>query len=301
MSILDRFHRRRVAANPLEAAAAPEVDTAPPASAPAEPASPPASDTVVRRRALGRLQVGIAALLCLVNGAVSGLLLLQHHGEERAAAAVSQVCGEGADRSGCEIVARSRYSTVAGVPLAAIGLFFYLALAALLALSLLGGAESRDAAAWLALVALMLAMGTDLALLAVQMVAIRAFCRLCLATYVVNLLALVVLIPARRDTRVIKEAVRRPDGRVALAGSLLIALALGAAVTAAEVGLSYRERERASAVLGSLPPPLPSPSLPSTLSSPAIPGSDVQRYQEEARVATEQARRLQEILDDPHK
>jgi protein-disulfide isomerase len=34
--------------------------------------------------------------------------------------------------------------------------------------------------------------------------------------------------------------------------------------------------------------------------SPA-PGTDVARFQEEARVATEQARRLQEILDDPRK
>jgi protein-disulfide isomerase len=36
-------------------------------------------------------------------------------------------------------------------------------------------------------------------------------------------------------------------------------------------------------------------------SSPSAPGSEAQRFQEEARVATEQARRLQEILDDPNK
>jgi protein-disulfide isomerase len=35
--------------------------------------------------------------------------------------------------------------------------------------------------------------------------------------------------------------------------------------------------------------------------SPAPAGSEAQRYQEEARVALEQARRLQEILDDPRK
>jgi protein-disulfide isomerase len=40
--------------------------------------------------------------------------------------------------------------------------------------------------------------------------------------------------------------------------------------------------------------------MPAT-GSPAPPGSDAQRYQEEARVAQEQSRRLQEILDDPHK
>jgi protein-disulfide isomerase len=45
-----------------------------------------------------------------------------------------------------------------------------------------------------------------------------------------------------------------------------------------------------------LEPAAPRPTLP-----PAAPGSDAQRYQEEARVAQEQARRLQEILDDPQK
>jgi protein-disulfide isomerase len=65
------------------------------------------------------------------------------------------------------------------------------------------------------------------------------------------------------------------------------------------VGLSYREKERLATLLG--PSPAPTPSLPAALSSPVPPGSDAQRFQEEARAATEQARRLQEILDNPQK
>jgi len=252
----------------------------------------------VRGRGVGRVRILLAALLCLANGALSGLLLLQHHGEERASAAVSQVCGEG-DQSGCEVVARSRYSEVGGVPLAAIGIFFYMALAALLFLSLLAGAEARDAAASLALLALIAALAVDLLLLGVQMVAIRAFCRLCLLTYATTLLAVVLLVRSRRDGAVVGQAVRRPDGRLVLAGWLLATLALGAAVLASEVGLSYREKERLATVLG--PAPAASPTVPSVPSGPSVPGSEAQRFQEAARVATEQARRLQEILDDPNK
>jgi protein-disulfide isomerase/uncharacterized membrane protein len=275
----DRFRRRR-----------------PPAAA-GEATTPP---TVARPRTVGRARIFLAAGLCLANAALSALLLLQHHGDERASAAVSQVCGEG-DQSGCEVVARSRYSEVEGVPLAAIGLFFYGALAALLFLALLAGPEGRDAAASLALLGLIAAVAVDLVLLGVQMVAIRAFCRLCLLTYAVNMLALVLLVGARRDGRVVGEAVRRPDGRLVLAGWLLAAVALGAAVLASEVGLSYREKERLATVLGPIPSASPPAAAPPVLSSPAAPGSEAQRFQEEARVATEQARRLQEILDDPQK
>jgi protein-disulfide isomerase len=95
------------------------------------------------------------------------------------------------------------------------------------------------------------------------------------------------------------QAVGRPDGRLVFAGWVLATLALGAAVLASEVGLSYRERDRLAKVLG--PSSSPAPAVPSILSSPPAPGSEAQRFQEEARVATEQARRLQEILDDPDK
>jgi serine/threonine-protein kinase len=251
-----------------------------------------------RTHTVGRVRLVLAALLCLVNGALSGLLLLQHHGDERASAAVSQVCGEG-DQSGCEVVARSRFSEVGGVPLAAVGVFFYIAVATLLLLALLAGPETRAAAASIALLALVAAVAVDLVLLGVQMVAIRAFCRLCLLTYAVNVLALLLVVNARRDGAVVGQAVRRTDGRVALAGWVLATLALGVAVLASEVGLSYREKERLATLLG--PAPAASPSIPAVLSSPVPPGSDAQRFQEEARAATEQARRLQEILDNPQR
>src|SRR5437867_2354075 len=78
-----------------------------------------------------RLEVGLgessvrrlvaALVIGLVGAALSGVLLMQHHGEPSAVSAVNQACGDG-QTSGCEEVARSPHSKVAGVPLAALGL-----------------------------------------------------------------------------------------------------------------------------------------------------------------------------------
>src|SRR5262249_47808709 len=162
------------------------------------------------------------------------------------------------------------------------------------------GPESHDAAAALALLAFVLALAIDVVLLGVQVVAIHAYCRLCLLTYALNALALVLLVPARRDGAVVGEAVTQRDGRLVFGGWALTTLALVAGVGAAEKGLDSREKARAATVLGASP--AATPALPSaTPLPPAEPGTEAQRYQEEARVATEQARRLQEILDDPQK
>jgi protein-disulfide isomerase/uncharacterized membrane protein len=251
----------------------------------------------------------VAIVLLAAGALVSGLLLLEHHGEPRAAAAVGQVCGEG-DKSGCAVVSQSRFSAVRGVPLAALGLFFYSSLGLLLLLALLAGPAARGAAAALVLLALVLALALDVVLLGIQAFAIHAFCKLCLLTYLFNALAVVVLLRSRRDGRVVGEAVATTDGRLVFAGWALGSLALAAGVLASDLTLAYRERGREAAILGSpgsapTPAPLPTPaasarpSLPGAAGAPLPP--DAQRWQEEARMAQEQARRLQEILDDPRK
>lgn len=258
------------------------------------PHPPPAGEAVAPRAHLAGWRVGLLLLLSLANAAVSGLLLLQHHGEARAVSAVSQVCGEGS-QSGCEAVAHSKYSEIRGVPLAAIGLVFSLALAVLFLLAALAGPETRSAAGALALVALALALLVDVILLGVQLFAVKAFCKLCFVTYLLNGLSLVLLLPVRRDGAVLGESLTRVEGRAAFAGVVVAILAVAAAVLGGNAALRYRGKDRAAAVLG-LDPSAPRPSLP-----PAAPGSGGQAYQEEARAAQEQARRLQEILDDPQK
>src|SRR2546427_3736620 len=167
-----------------------------PSTPPPPPRAPAARAAGSPRPHVGRVRVLLAAVVCAISAATSGLLLLEHHGEPRATAAVNQVCGEGA-QSGCETVARSRYSQIRGMPLAAIGLFFALSVGSLLLLSLFSGPESHDAVAALALLAFGLALAADIVLLGVQVVAIRAFCRLCLLTYALNALAVLLLLPAR--------------------------------------------------------------------------------------------------------
>jgi protein-disulfide isomerase/uncharacterized membrane protein len=263
-------------------------------------AVPPIADAPPPR-GVGRVRLLLMLALCVVNAALSGLLLLHHHGESVGAAAVGQVCGSG-DDSGCDKVAHSRFAQVRGMPLGGIGIVFYGALAVLLVLALLAGPETRAAAGALVLLALTLALAADVALFGIQLVAIRAFCKLCLLTYAVNGLALVLALPARRDGRVVGESLLRPDGRLAFAGWAIATVALGAGVVAAESALDHRERDRVAGLLGG-PAAAAAPVAPPTaapLVSPA-PGTDVARFQEEARVATEQARRLQEILDDPRK
>jgi protein-disulfide isomerase/uncharacterized membrane protein len=263
------------------------------------PSSDPAADVVIAPRGISRVRLLILIAVCAVNAALSGLLLLQHHGEGRAVAAVSQVCGSGAE-SGCDKVAQSRFAQFRGMPLGGYGLIVYGSLALLLVLALLSGPETRAAAGAIALLVLTLALAVDVALFGIQLVAIRAFCKVCLLTYAIGALGLVAALPARRDGRVLGEALLRPDGRLAFTGAAIATLLLAVGVLAGEKALDLREHERNRNVLGSPVAPAPLAAAGTSFASPA-PGSDPARFQEEARVATEQARRLQEILDDPKK
>jgi protein-disulfide isomerase/uncharacterized membrane protein len=240
----------------------------------------------------------VAVLLCVAGAILSSLLLLQHHGEDQAVAAVNQVCGDGTT-SGCETVARSPYSALAGVPVAAAGLFFYLSLALLLVPAALCPPESRDPFAAFALTLLALALLVDLLLLGVQMFLVRAFCKLCLATYVLNAAALAALFPARRSARALGAALGRPEGRLVAVGWALGTLVAAGGTFAADRALSAREAERAAGLFGrpAAPAPLaPAASTPAGASPPASLPADP-----EARKYQEQARRLQETLDDPQK
>jgi protein-disulfide isomerase/uncharacterized membrane protein len=255
-------------------------------------------DAVILSSAVPRWRVFACALLMIVNAAVSGLLLLQHYRVGAAVAAVGQVCGEGA-QSGCETVAQSPYAEVRRVPLAALGLAFSASLAVLLLLAAVAGAEARTAAALLAFGALLLALAIDLVLLGVQLFAIRAFCRLCLLTYAINALAVVLVRPIQRRFVAVREGLGLPAGRAAFGGWAVATVAILAAVLAGSLALRYRERLHSTSILG-----LPAAGTPAALPSagaPAAAGSDAQRYQEEARAAQEQARRLQDILDDATK
>lgn len=236
-------------------------------------------------------RLAIAILLCVAGALTSGLLLLHHHGEAVAVSAVNEVCGDGTT-SGCETVARSPYSAVGRIPLAAIGLAFSLCLGLGLLLASVAPAEIRDPAAAVALAALGLALVIDLVLLGVQAFFVKAFCLLCLVTYLLNGGAFAALWPARRS-RAWRAALARGEGRLVLVGWAVGSLALVAAVSAAHLTLSYRGAERQGRLLGA-PAPAPASTAAGSPGSSESVSADVQRLQN-------QVRKLQETLDDPQK
>ena len=249
-----------------------------------------------------RLRLVLVLGLCLVGAMLSALLLAEHRGEGRAASAVNAICGEG-QQSGCEEVNRSAYSEWKGVPLAAAGLSFYLALAFGLALVLVAGAEMQAAVAVSVLAALCLALVADAVLLAIQAFAIKAFCKLCLATYGVSAAAVLLLWPARAQAPEVRRSLALREGRMLGVAWLLGVMSLLAAVAGADQVLRYREQRRMASLLGTpspAPDVQPAPASAPSATEPPAPG-DAGRYQEEARQARDQARKLQEILDDPEK
>ena len=269
----------------------------------------------------------IALVLCLAGTMVSGLLLLQHHGEGGAVAAVNQVCGEGegGTASGCETVAASPWSSVAGFPVAGIGLVFYGSLTLLLALALLLPEDQRSWMAGLAIGGLVLGLLVDVLLLGVQTLAIQAFCTLCILTYALSAGALFALLPAWRDALGAGAALGRTEGRLALAGWAFGTLALIVAVAAAEVALDARQQGRQRALLGdvsSVPttPEAEAPPAPETTpdeGEPSLDGGQAASEAEEHRGPftgasqagdghdaaywEQRAEELQQTLDDPEK
>lgn len=209
-----------------------------------------------------------AIVLLLLGAAVSGVLLLQHHGEPTAVSAVGQICGEG-ETSGCDRVAQSPYAKVAGVPVAAIGLAFYLSLVCLVLLATAAG-EAAAAAGRVAFVLVALALAIDFGLLGVQAFAIGAFCKLCLITYALNAAALYALWPARMAP--LLSAV--PSGRLLGLGWGLASLASALFALAWNASLAERAARRAGTILG----------------APAAATGDAAEVQ-----------RLTAILDDPRK
>jgi protein-disulfide isomerase/uncharacterized membrane protein len=222
------------------------------------------------------VRTALAVLLLLAGAGLSVTLLLEAHGEGQST--VNALCG--GPESGCASVARSPYSRVGGVPLAALGIWFYLSFLVLLVLGGMGGPEVAAGAASLTWAGMGLGLLVDLYLLAVQALSIHAFCRLCLSTYVLNLLCFALLWRVRTPPG---ATWRGTTGRLTLGGWSLTSLALAAAVFATDGTLSLKESQRGASLLGT----------PSDRRQD--PGSN------ELQRAREAAKRLQETLDDPKK
>jgi protein-disulfide isomerase len=260
-------------------------------------------------------RIVVALVLCLAAAGVSGVLLGEHHGEPLLVSTVNQACGDG-QTSACEDVARSSWSSFAGLPVAAYGIAFYLSLCLLLALSLFAPAEVRDTAA--GIVAALLAIGllVDLFLLGVQAFSIHAYCAFCIVTYGLGAAAFALLFPGLRSLGLLSPALGRAEGRLAAAGWVLGTVALAAAVLAADTTLAARAAHRQATLLGApapadgasaaaAAPATPGPAAAATGASPAAVAAPDAAAQpsgpQDAKYWQDRAQKLQATIDDPRK
>lgn len=214
-------------------------------------------------------RIAVAILFVVVGAALSSLLLLEHHGLRGAVEAVDALCGEG-DASGCELVSQSRYSAVGGVSLAAVGLAFYLSLVFLLSLGLVTSEEIARGARTLAVTLLGLALATDVVLLGLQAFAIGAFCKLCLATYVINSGAFFALLPGGFNLATVNKAFTGEGKRAFLAwsvGTVLVFVAIGSV----ERTLAAASEAQQATLLGATPPQAEAPASPAPAPEPSDP------------------------------
>ncbi len=144
---------------------------------------------------LDPLRFALALLFAGGGGVLSGILLYRHYGLDQSALGAA-ICDPSS--MGCATVAASTWSAILGVPLAAIGLAFFVSLGVLLGFSLLAGVSLTAAPARLAFRVVMLALAVDAFLLGVQAFAIGAFCSLCLWTYAANFGIFLSLFPFAR-------------------------------------------------------------------------------------------------------
>ena len=200
---------------------------------------------------LGQGRTIVLIALFVVGAALSGLLQFDHHGISSAGAVVDQLCGEGAE-SGCDQVARSPYSSIGGVSVAAVGSFFYAALILLACLSLPASKEVRRAAAVMLLYLTALALGVDIVLLGLQAFVIGAYCKLCVATYGVTGAALVLLLEAKEAIPAASAAWRKPAGQATLAAWGLGCVAALVSVGTAEYVLGSDAANREAAIVDAL-------------------------------------------------
>jgi protein-disulfide isomerase len=137
----------------------------------------------------------------------------------------------------------------------------------------------------------------------VQAFAIHAYCALCILTYVLSGAALFALLPARSAVSEAGAAAARPEGRLALAGGALGALAVVGAVLGFDAALEARAAQRQATLLGAPAPAAPPPTVPPAAeASPPTPApSATPTGPQDAKFWQERAQKLQATLDDPQK
>ncbi len=188
--------------------------------------------------------ISLVLILALIGAFLSGLLLLQHYNQAHENALVKMMCG-GDNTGGCEAVDKSDYSSLFGIPLSVYGGFFYLSIALFMGLALAGDSKSKEHVASLVFAIASIGFLVDLALLAIQAFVLAAFCNLCLSTYAVTLVILLLLWKHKSfsPSHKIKALKEKSEGKMLLASGIIGSIVIGVAVLALNFALSYRDPE----------------------------------------------------------
>ena len=121
----------------------------------------------------------IIALAASLLGYAFSFLLLEHHYESKAGVISQHLCGTSPD-SGCNLVNRSDFSSIAGIPVALLGMVYY-SIALVLILSLFKK-ESEESIRLLFSMSLF-GLFIDFGLLMLSVVVLNTLCKLCAVTY----------------------------------------------------------------------------------------------------------------------
>ena len=233
-----------------------------------------------------RARTVVALALCVAGVFLAVLLLSKHYGVAVFGEAVMAVCGAG---EGCDVVSQSRYGIFLGLPLAAWGLFFYGSLFALLLPVAVSGTDDRRDQGSLGFVLVCTALFIDLILLLLQVFVIKAFCKFCIATYVVNAGLLIALWPFKK-TSAAQAFVFGAENRGAFAAWIAAVVAVFGMTASANAALTDRRTLAGQSILGT-PPLLQAPAA-----KPAA-GS----LEEQLAAAQAEAKKWKDTLDNDRK
>ncbi len=174
-------------------------------------------------------------IISLIGVAISGILLYQHFFPDLEMGFLS--CGNGFSNP-CITVGQSKYSSLFGVPVAAYGLLYFVLITFMVLIADYAGDKYYKILCGALVPLLAAGLAADVVLGAL-MVSIGEICRLCVATYAVNLLLFGAAFKFARDNfsrREIIDSVKGfikptlPDGKAALSLSILLVFFLAFAV-----------------------------------------------------------------------
>ena len=165
----------------------------------------------------------ILAALCLCGIAISAFLVYEYTAVKYGPADYSSFCNI-SESFNCDKVASSKWSTMAGIPVASYGLAFYLALFFFALLSLDRKLITEQISSSVFGLFSFLSLLMSLVLFALSKFAIGSFCLLCMGLYLVNILMFICSLKLASQVHFTKRLL---DGTRALLDFPLLALGLG--------------------------------------------------------------------------